>query len=82
MEGGRLAKFQLPLGRLGYAGACRSVAELLADGPVPAKQAQAVLEAAGIGEKTIREARKELGIKPYQQGRKHWWKLPRKNSAV
>jgi putative DNA primase/helicase len=37
--------------------------ELLAKGPIPAKEAEEAAEANGVSERTLRRARKELGIK-------------------
>jgi len=54
--------------------------ELLADGPVPAKEAKAYCQEAGIASRTLDRAKNHLGVRarPRLDGdRKHWvWELP------
>lgn len=47
--------------------------ELLADGPVPAKQVKADAEAAGLTWATVRRAKERLGIKPHKAGMDAGW---------
>jgi hypothetical protein len=53
--------------------------ELLADGPVPAKQVKADADSVGLAWATVRRARKRLGIQPYKAGMDGgWlWSLPK-----
>ncbi len=55
--------------------------ELLGDGPMPAKQVLALLDAAGIGERTARRARENLGVELFWKDGKRWWRLPPRNLA-
>lgn len=57
--------------------------DVLADGPVPARDVIQSAEDAGIAEKTLRRAQKVLGVAPYREseagkrGAGRWlWKLP------
>lgn len=53
--------------------------ELLADGPVPAKQVKADADAAGLSWATVRRSKHRLGIKPHKGGMDAgWlWSLPK-----
>src|SRR5262245_21562558 len=47
--------------------------ELLADGPVPAKQVRADADAVGLAWATIRRAKERIGIKPHKAGMDTGW---------
>lgn len=44
--------------------------------PISASEAMELFQKKGIGERTVRTARKEIGVISYKQGDKWWWKLP------
>jgi hypothetical protein len=50
--------------------------ELLADGPVPAKQVKADADSVGLAWATVRRARRRLGIQPYKAGMNGGWLWP------
>jgi putative DNA primase/helicase len=52
--------------------------EFLKGGPVAATEAEEAADAHGISARTLRRARKKLGVKPYKDGYQgHWlWRLP------
>ena len=61
--------------------ACRFLADLLADGPVNSKQVMSDARQAGVAERTLHRAKKELGVESLREampsGKHHWvWRLP------
>lgn len=66
------------------ADAKRFLADLLADGPLPAKTIKADADGAGYSWATIRRAQKTLGIEPSKTGMKGGWKwaIPRRCSET
>jgi putative DNA primase/helicase len=56
--------------------ATKFLRDLLADGPHKAKEVRDLAADDGIADKTLRRAKDELGIEPYQEGRAWWWALP------
>jgi putative DNA primase/helicase len=64
--------------------AAQFLRELLADGPVPAKQIKADADSAGLAWATVRRAKDRLGIKPHKASMDGgWmWSLPRRCSPA
>ena len=56
------------------------IARALADGPVESTEIRKIMANYRIGEKTMNDAKAELGIKPYRKMRRWYWKMPGDNS--
>lgn len=50
--------------------------KMLADGPVESTEVKRQLSQYRIGEKTMNEVKKDMGIKPYRKMRRWYWVLP------
>ncbi len=53
--------------------AAKFLRELLADGPLPAKEVKAVADAHGLSWPTVRRAQREAGVKVTKEGMKGGW---------
>ena len=52
------------------------IKKMLADGPVEASEIRKAMLEHRIGEKTMNDAKKELGIKPFRKMRVWYWEMP------
>lgn len=57
------------------------ITRVLADGPVESTEIRKIVANYGIGEKTMNDAKAELGIKPYRKMRRWYWAIPGKDGA-
>lgn len=54
--------------------------KMLADGPIESNEVKKVMSQYRIGDKTMNEVKKELGIKPFRKMRVWYWALPGENN--
>ena len=52
------------------------ITRALTDGPVESTEIKKIMANYGIGEKTMNDAKSELGIKPYRKMRRWYWTMP------